>query len=347
MRIRIIAFVLLILGSSIFEKSANGQENLFPLLVGAKWVYEYSYSEDVECEFASSTSENEPGVIYLEIISEDSDVYLVKKTIKSDDGLVSTSYTRLFKDSGGLKEWPSGKIIIHYRQSSWSNYTYLFAESGSDNKSFLSGPASVSVPSGNYSADKVSMTYHHEPEVYFPAPVIIDISSSEFYADGVGLVKSEWEKTIDNQAPPVCEYAYNTTIELKKEVPDGEDVYEPDNSFNEASVINLISETQSHTFHTSSDADYVKLNVQGDKEYYLETSNLKNGADTEIILYDTDGVTILADDDDSGGGRASRIRYFFPTAGTYFAAIREKNGSGSGGYDISVREVSSELYFPH
>jgi len=337
----------LLLALFCFDRFASAQGEALPLAVGNKWVYDYDYSENVECEFAPSTSEDERGVIYLEVRSEENGVYLIKKTIKSNDGVVSTSHTRLFEDTEGLKEAGSGDIIVHYQQGYWSNYTYLFAESGSDNYSFLSGPDPVSVPSGTYSAHTVSMDWHYEPEIFFPAPIIIDLSSAEFYADGVGLVKSEWEKIIDNQSPPVCEYTYHTQIELTKEVPEGEDVYEPDNSSNQASAINLDSETQSHTFHTSGDVDYIKFNVQGDKEYSIETSNLQGGADTEIFLYDSNGISLLDWDNDSGGRKASQIGYTFPASGTYYAGVREKSGSGIGSYDISVREVLSKLYFPH
>ena len=73
-------------------------------------------------------------------------------------------------------------------------------------------------------------------------------------------------------------------------------------------------------------------------EYTLETSNLGSDCDTFVILWDTDGLTFLAIDDDGGVGVASRIVWTAPASGTYYIMtfdIHAARGEGAE-YDLSV-----------
>lgn len=332
-------------------RQAFCQQNAFPLRVGEKWVYDYDYRETRQCRLASPSSYDEEGTVYLEVKAKETsagqDVYRVRETVKSEAGVVSCADIRLLKDDEGLKDAATGKILLNYQESSWSDYSFLFADAGTDNSCLLSGPVAVTVPAGAYSACKVAMTDRDESSVSFPAPRAVERASSEHYADQVGLVKSEWTETITDQAPPVCESIYRTTIELRKAVPAGQDVYEADDVSTRASLLTVAGETQSHTFHSASDVDYVRFIVDAGAGYFLETSNLQAGADTVLTLYATDGSTVVATGDDSGGRGSSRIQYAFASAGTYYAAVREKRSAAGGGYDLSIRKASTALYFPH
>ena len=76
----------------------------------------------------------------------------------------------------------------------------------------------------------------------------------------------------------------------------------------------------------------------------IETENLGTSSDTYLFLVGTNGTTILAYDDDSGGALASRIEWAAPASGTYFARVRHFSSTESGpntNYDLRVRTSGS------
>jgi len=120
----------------------------------------------------------------------------------------------------------------------------------------------------------------------------------------------------------------------------GLDSYEPDNTYTQASPITTNGSAQTHNFHVPGDQDWVSFpastSVLG---YAIETSNLGFGSDTYMELYDTDGTTLIASDDDGGVGLASRIDWAPPVDGTYYVKVRHFSSSASGpdtNYDLSV-----------
>ena len=73
----------------------------------------------------------------------------------------------------------------------------------------------------------------------------------------------------------------------------------------------------------------------------IQTSNLSADGDTELVLYDKNGVTELVRNDDYGYGRASRIVWQAPGDGVYFVRVRHHNPTASGAgtqYDLAVQE---------
>ncbi|MBI4729479.1 MAG: pre-peptidase C-terminal domain-containing protein [Acidobacteria bacterium] len=59
--------------------------------------------------------------------------------------------------------------------------------------------------------------------------------------------------------------------------------------------------------------------------------------DTVLTLFDRDGAHVLAENDDAGGSRASRLDGFRPReAGTYFARVRAFQAQATGTYRVSV-----------
>ena len=85
--------------------------------------------------------------------------------------------------------------------------------------------------------------------------------------------------------------------------------------------------------------DYFKFNATGGRQYRVETSNLGSGMDSYIYLYDTDGSTEIAHNDDGGVGLASRIVWCCASSGTYYVRVRHySSSSGTGSYDISVND---------
>lgn len=68
---------------------------------------------------------------------------------------------------------------------------------------------------------------------------------------------------------------------------------------------------------TGGDVDYFSFSASSGHIYLILTSQLGGGCDTFIHLYDTDGTTELASDDDRGEGLTSRIDWQAGSPGIY------------------------------
>jgi hypothetical protein len=90
---------------------------------------------------------------------------------------------------------------------------------------------------------------------------------------------------------------------------------------------------------SASDRDWYAVEVEGAGTLTAETSGPGDSStiDTTLVLYDGDGVSQLARDEDGGGGRTSRISFDLPRAGTYYLVV-EAGGAGDaiGAYFLSV-----------
>lgn len=100
------------------------------------------------------------------------------------------------------------------------------------------------------------------------------------------------------------------------------DAYEPDNAWTQAKTIAVGGTPQRHDFHQPGDVDYVKFLASAGEVYTVRAFNLGGRPvnDTTLTLYDRDGVTQLAYNDehpDEVPG-ASRIEWQAPASGVYF-----------------------------
>jgi len=78
------------------------------------------------------------------------------------------------------------------------------------------------------------------------------------------------------------------------------------------------------------DQDWFRFQATAGERYLIRTSDLDGGADTYLELYDQDGVTLLAADDNGGGSNASSIQWEAPADGTYFIRVTPAPGSSYG-----------------
>lgn len=120
------------------------------------------------------------------------------------------------------------------------------------------------------------------------------------------------------------------------------DAYESDETAQEAKPI-VVDEPQTHNFDSPGDQDWVTFTAQIEWLYTIQTSNLGPAADTYLYLYDTDGATLLAANDDYGGSLASQIEWTAPVSGTYYILVKHWNpnvGGCSTNYDLQVTEFS-------
>lgn len=111
------------------------------------------------------------------------------------------------------------------------------------------------------------------------------------------------------------------------------DAYEGDDTTATATLI-AEDQMQNHNFDSMSDEDWFKFEAQAGITYTLRTLNLGMSADTYLYLYDTDGATLIASNDDYGGSLASQIEWQAPADGTYYVLVRHwnpnVNGCGTG-----------------
>jgi hypothetical protein len=106
----------------------------------------------------------------------------------------------------------------------------------------------------------------------------------------------------------------------------GADQYEPDDTLSEASPMESDGARQMHTFHTSTDVDYVSFAAQEGVEYTIQTGGLQAGCDTAMYLYDEAGAELGYDDDASDQSFASSIVWTAPSTGVYYVMICDFGG---------------------
>lgn len=117
------------------------------------------------------------------------------------------------------------------------------------------------------------------------------------------------------------------------------DVYEPDDSAASARPFAVDGPAEQHTIAPDADdQDWVSFAVAAGATYLLETTggSPDEAMDTVLRLYDADGSTSLAYDDDGGAGVYSRIEYSADASKTVFARV---TGFDSGAYALSVTSV--------
>ncbi|NTU79815.1 MAG: bacillolysin [Chloroflexales bacterium] len=115
------------------------------------------------------------------------------------------------------------------------------------------------------------------------------------------------------------------------------DSFEPDNSAGAAQAIVVNGATQTHTFHTPGDEDWVAFDATPANAYVIETLNLTSGSDTVLELYSSAGSLLASNDDFSG--LASRVGYMPDSAQRLFVKVRHfssRTGSPGIGYDVRV-----------
>jgi hypothetical protein len=123
------------------------------------------------------------------------------------------------------------------------------------------------------------------------------------------------------------------------------DSYEPDDSYTQATSISPGS-SQDHTLHTTSDYDYMMFSATAGYDYEMETFSPGDNTDTVMTLYDTNGTTQLAENDDndakaiakSNRSLQSTINWTCPSNGTYYIRVRGYSGD-IGTYSILLTET--------
>ena len=108
----------------------------------------------------------------------------------------------------------------------------------------------------------------------------------------------------------------------------------------------IVGTTDSGSINPAGDSDFFKFYSQSNRYYRIETFDLEpltqggNPCDTVIVLYDDDGETILAEDDQSGSEtNASKILWPSYEPNWLYLEIYHFYTSGTGKYKFVIEEM--------
>jgi len=148
------------------------------------------------------------------------------------------------------------------------------------------------------------------------------ISSTRTYTRFIGEdgITYHFEARARDRAGNVSDY---TSAQYAVSVcPVAADAYENDDTFNLATSITPGIGWQTHNFHADADQDWLQFSGVASATYVLETHNTGGHADTVLTVYDSDGTTVLAANDDAPDDwPASWLRWTAPHTGTFYAQV--------------------------
>ncbi|RJQ44441.1 MAG: hypothetical protein C4538_10505 [Nitrospiraceae bacterium] len=134
-----------------------------------------------------------------------------------------------------------------------------------------------------------------------------------------------------------------------------DDLYEPDNSYEQAKPIILDDGyAQQHNFFNNNDEDWVKFYAVTDEEFTFEAKNVGLNSNVKFELFDEEGVTanppIPLATWNNGGNGASELHYYpIPNTGHYYLRVTNVSGvyGNDTGYDLSIYEESGTTADAH
>jgi uncharacterized repeat protein (TIGR01451 family) len=135
--------------------------------------------------------------------------------------------------------------------------------------------------------------------------------------------------------------------DVSETVPCGKDIYEEDDTFQQAREF-VVGTSQAHQFCDDA-TDWVKLTTRANSVYTITTSSWGQRADTFLALFDTDGHTLLAANDDYTTDYSSRIVWQAPANGIYYSRITNRDGviGHNTDYDLWIEDQDPlSLYLP-
>jgi hypothetical protein len=114
------------------------------------------------------------------------------------------------------------------------------------------------------------------------------------------------------------------------------DTYEPDDTYTQASTMQINTVQSNHSIDPATDADWIRFDVQTVPNPIVIDTNGPSGGDTRLWLYDSSGNTVLAFNDDYNN-YWSHIAYTINQPGTYYIKVDSyNNASIISNYSVSL-----------
>ena len=137
------------------------------------------------------------------------------------------------------------------------------------------------------------------------------------------------------------------TVPLDIQLPS--DPYEPNDSVGTATPVTAGTTYEGIIYNadTGSDVDYYALTVTGGTEYVLNTESLSGQMDLALTVLDSDGTTVIAQNDNNQSFTSDAwVSFTAPADGTVYIRVEDLNGSSSpfNGYALDIASpLVSEL----
>ena len=119
------------------------------------------------------------------------------------------------------------------------------------------------------------------------------------------------------------------------------DSFEPDDTWHDANRIEVNGGLQERSFDVQYDEDWVKFWAFAGNEYTIRTSDLPEGNDTELYLYDADLNPLAYNDDEYPGSGHSLITRTVSETGAYFVMVKHPKSEGGCDFTYSLEVTSS------
>ena len=117
------------------------------------------------------------------------------------------------------------------------------------------------------------------------------------------------------------------------------DAYETDDVPALAGVI-LVNDQegpQSRNFHDAGDADWVMFHGIAGKVYEITAFDQQSSCNVVLQLYDTDGTTLLEEQDGLIAGEDELISWTCPADGIYYVKVAGYESSQTGSYGLEIQ----------
>jgi hypothetical protein len=116
------------------------------------------------------------------------------------------------------------------------------------------------------------------------------------------------------------------------------DAFEDDGGVAKARDGGVVDNTTHHTIYGAGDSDWTRFAGVTGGVYLFTTASLPCGSDTRMELFDSDGTTLLAQNDDWNGGPGSQISWTAVRDGpVYLKVTRAVDLHRYAGYDLLVK----------
>ncbi len=126
-------------------------------------------------------------------------------------------------------------------------------------------------------------------------------------------------------------------------------LYEPNDLYDGAILINYGQGSITESFDTYQDEDWFRIDGFNGINYIIKTLDLAEDVDTILTVYNSDGITIINSDDNSGGGFSSLLSFTADQNDTYFIRVSKSSISSFGcnsSYKLDIKNDSKLIFIP-